>query len=480
MTTSILSAPLTLPCGITLPGRVVKAAMTEGLADEYNRATDKHVNLYSRWSTHHNGGHVLLTGNVMVDRRHLERPGNVCIDGPQTPDQLLRLEEFARAAQKDGTHCWVQLSHPGRQANALVNSSPIGPSAVKVKVLPGTLPVSMPRAMTKAEINDVVERMAHAAAVCKQVGFRGVEIHAAHGYLLSSFLNPIANIRTDEYGNASLENRMRLLVEVFVAVRSRVGPGFPVGVKLNSSDFQQGGFSEQDCVMVARKLESLGVDLIEISGGNYENPSMMFGENGFSEIQSLKGLGSASSTQLREGYFMVFAKQIKAAVSKKTPIMVTGGFRTKRGMEQCLSSEAGDLVGVGRPLFGDPECVGKILRGETDALPRFEDTLQLPVWLRWTQYLVFGKLIRVGGQQAFNYYMLHHLGSSARVNAADVREQAGLVQMALWHENEQRSKARQLKGLGTVGFELNAPNPMVTPARVALIVLVMAYLWHRR
>jgi 2,4-dienoyl-CoA reductase-like NADH-dependent reductase (Old Yellow Enzyme family) len=194
--------------------------MTEGLADSLNRATDAHVNLYQRWSRSHGAGHVLITGNVQVDRRYLERPGNVCIDGPQSAEQLRLLAAYAAAAQLDGTHCWAQLGHAGRQSNALVNVDPIAPSAIRAKMI--GVPMCTPRAMTLGEIQDVVRRFVAAALVCQQVGFKGVQIHAAHGYLLSSFLSPKSNARTDEYGG-SLENRARMLMETYAAVRKAVG-----------------------------------------------------------------------------------------------------------------------------------------------------------------------------------------------------------------------------------------------------------------
>jgi 2,4-dienoyl-CoA reductase-like NADH-dependent reductase (Old Yellow Enzyme family) len=323
----VLSEALTLPCGVTLPGRIVKAAMTEGLADEFNHATEKHVTLYEQWSRNHNAGHVLITGNISVDRKYPERPGNVCIAEPQSPASLAALRNFAKAAQLDGTLCIAQLSHGGRQTNVMVNLKSVAPSAIKVNML--GVPMSEPRALTLSEIDDVVQRFAYAAGVCKEAGFAGIQVHAAHGYLLSSFLNPKANVRPDEYGG-SLENRCRILFRVLHAVRATVGPKYPVCVKLNSSDFQKGGFSPDEALTIAKQLENEGVDLLEISGGNYENPSMMFGPDGFSEITKLSKLGNHSSTELREGYFLLFAENMRTAVKKNAPhgdrwLPVSGG-----------------------------------------------------------------------------------------------------------------------------------------------------------
>jgi len=468
-----LSAPLTLPCGVVLPGRMVKAAMTEGLSDEWNRANHKHVTLYKRWSSHHNGGHVLITGNVMVDRRHLERPLNVVIDGDQDSDKLERLRAYARAAQQDGTHAWVQLSHPGRQANGLVNASPVGPSAVAVEVLPGTMPMAMPRAMTLAEITDVVARFVRAARVCKEVGFRGVQIHAAHGYLISQFLSPKANVRTDDYGG-SLSNRARLLLEVVGAVSDAVrDAGFVVAVKINSSDFQKGGFSDNDCVEVARMLDG-SIDVLELSGGNYENPSMMFGQTGFAEMQSLQALGTITSTQAREGYFLVFAAAVRKAV-KQTKIMVTGGMRSRAVMEHCIQSGAADLIGIARPLAGDPECVGRLLRHESSTLPAYENTLDLPWWLRWSRYVIIGNLIRAGGMLRFADYMIEVVASGATDAELEQARHASLLWLSVKGELDAQRQAASLKGLDTVGFVLNAPRRTVTPARVAVGITLLAY-----
>lgn len=360
----VLAAPLTLPCGATLKNRLVKAAMTEGLADAANAATGRHVALYDCWAR--GGSGVLVTGNVQVDRRYLERPGNVAIDGPQSEDQLSALRAFATAATQDGTHCWVQLSHAGRQVSKDVNPEPVAPSAVPIE-LPGKQ-FGDPRALTAPEIHDVIARFAHAAAVCRQVGFTGVQLHAAHGYLLSEFLNPRVNRREDEWGGP-LEHRARLLLACVAAVREAVGPGFPVAVKLNSADFQQGGFSHEDSAQVAAWLGEAGVDLLEISGGSYEQPRMAGvdgpGEDGTERM--------AESTRRREAYFLEYAEVIAANVTM--PLMVTGGFRTTAGMRDALGTI--DAVGLGRPLCTDADISARLLDGRAERAPDWERTLRL-------------------------------------------------------------------------------------------------------
>jgi 2,4-dienoyl-CoA reductase-like NADH-dependent reductase (Old Yellow Enzyme family) len=233
--TLTLDSPLQLPCGAVLPNRLCKVALTEGLADPMNRATERLERLYRAWSL--GGAGLIITGNVQIDRTHLERPGNVVIDDNGGFD---RLRAYAAAGREGGNHLWMQINHPGRQTPKTMNASPIAPSAVALD-LPGQA-FGQPRAATEAEIIDLIRRFAHVATVARDAGFSGVQIHGAHGYLISQFLSPIANRRTDAWGGA-LENRARFLMEVIGAVRHAVGIDFPIAVKLNSADFQKGGFS---------------------------------------------------------------------------------------------------------------------------------------------------------------------------------------------------------------------------------------------
>ena len=218
-----IESALKLPCGVEVKNRICKAAMTEGLADEQNRATDKHVTLYSRWAE--GGAGILLTGNIQIDHRYLERPGNVVVEGKQSNEQLSRLRAYAEAGTKNNTHLWAQISHAGRQTPAAVAPTPVGPSDIQLK-MPGAA-FGKPRALEHDEILDIIARFAHTAKVLQDSGFTGVQLHGAHGYLISEFLSPDINTRTDEWGG-SLENRARLLLESIRAVRKAVGDKFPV------------------------------------------------------------------------------------------------------------------------------------------------------------------------------------------------------------------------------------------------------------
>jgi 2,4-dienoyl-CoA reductase-like NADH-dependent reductase (Old Yellow Enzyme family) len=340
--------------------------MTEGVADAKNRATERHATLYRRWAD--GGAGLLLTGNVQVDRCYLERAGNIVIDGPQDAAQLTALEAMAEAGASSGAHLWMQISHAGRQTPKLVASEPVGPSNIPV-ALPGGR-FGKPRALSGDEIRDVIGRFAFAAGVAEQTGFTGVEIHSAHGYLLSEFLSPRVNVRDDEWGG-SLENRARLLLETVRAVRAKVGHDFAVAVKLNSADFQKGGFSFEDCLQVIELLNKEGLDLLEISGGNYEQPRLM-GIEGLEPVFEEK---VRESTRAREAYFFDYA--VAARQVATMPIMVTGGFRSAQGMNEALSGGDVDAIGLARPLCVDPAFPAKILSGELHEAPDVDKDIRI-------------------------------------------------------------------------------------------------------
>lgn len=343
-----LADPLDLPSGLRLPNRIAKAALSEALGDADNSPDDRLVTLYRRWAQ---GGYgLLITGNIVVDRAHLGEPGNVAIDDDRALPELMA---WTKAAHDGGAVIFAQLNHPGRQSNLLaLGHKPVAPSAVPL-AMPGA---KTPRQLTSAEIEDIIERFATAAAVCEEAGFDGVELHAAHGYLITQFLSPLTNLRTDEWGG-SAERRMRFLIEVVRRVRARVSPGFAVAVKLNSADFQRGGFSEDDSHAVVAALAGEAVDLIEVSGGNYEAPAMDGSE--------------ASSTREREAYFLDYARSMRRAAGA-VPIAVTGGFRSRNAMEEALQSGDCDIVGIARPAVTATDAAASILHGRTSVLRTHE------------------------------------------------------------------------------------------------------------
>lgn len=270
---SPLGSPLPLPCGVTLPNRMVKAPMTENLADpSTGLPNDLHFALYRRWTR--GGIGAQMTGNVMVDRRYQESSRNIALEAKdESPERLQLYERYASAIQEGGSIGIMQISHPGRQCFRAVNSNGLAPSPISVAVpgVPSCLsPIGPPRAMDLTDIEEVIERFTTTARLAVKAGFKGVQIHSAHGYLLSSFLSPTVNQRTDRYGG-SAENRRRLLLEICESVRAAIGPNRILAVKLNSADFQKGGFTEEESLAVLKELEKLKIDFIEISGGKRTN-----------------------------------------------------------------------------------------------------------------------------------------------------------------------------------------------------------------
>lgn len=349
----MLGEPYKLPCGVILPNRIVKSAMTESLADELNLATDGHSNLYRTWSE--GGAGLLISGNIMVDRRYLEKVGNIVIDGHRG---LGELRSLAQAGTSAGNHFWAQLSHPGRQTPANVCAEPVAPSSVSINGYTKEV-FNSPRVITTDEIWETIGRFAIAAEVCRDAGFTGVQLHSAHGYLLSSFLSPHVNLRTDEWGG-SLVNRTRLLREIYKEVRKRVGADFPISVKMNSSDFQKGGLGHDESVEVVKELAEMGFDLVELSGGSYEDPVL------FNGVEDTVQLPVKESTQQREAYFLVFAEAVREIVD--VPLVVTGGFRSREGMVRALESGALDFIGLARPLCSQPNAPKLLIDGSVTAL----------------------------------------------------------------------------------------------------------------
>jgi 2,4-dienoyl-CoA reductase-like NADH-dependent reductase (Old Yellow Enzyme family) len=332
-----LFSPLVLRSGGTLENRIAKAAMEEGMAGSSQLPDERLVSLYRRWGA--GGAGLLITGNVMVQAEALTGPGGVVLD------ERAPLEPFARwaeAAKAGAAAVWMQISHPGRQVPAAMPGVVWGPSAVAVELGRHSKRFGRPVAMTESQIRATVERFATTAALAERAGFDGVEVHAAHGYLLSQFLSPLVNNRSDRWGGP-LENRARLLLGVVRAIRRVVSPSFAVAVKLNSADFQRGGFDADDAARVIAMLEPLGVDLVELSGGSYESPAMA-------------GRPADTRTAAREAYFLELAAEL--ASTSPLPLMLTGGITRRETAEQALASGI-DLVGMGTAIAVTPDLANR-------------------------------------------------------------------------------------------------------------------------
>ncbi len=342
-----LGDSLTLRSGTVLRNRICKASMNEALATADGRATPAHVSLYEAWAN--SGASLLITGNMMVDGKHMNEP--LVVDTLLDSNMEL-LRKWAATGRATNTHIWPQLNHPGKQSPKMVNDAPVAPSVVPIE---NDLFVP-PRAQTDAEIEEIIDRFAEAAARLEEAGFSGVQLHGAHGYLIGQFLSPHHNRREDKWGG-SFDNRFRFVEEVYNRIRARTGGGFNVGIKINSSDFQKGGFTEADSIEVAKRLDRLGVDLIEISGGSWENPVNRRG----------KAEAKKESTKKREAYFLEYAEKVKKQID--TPLVVTGGFRSAAGMSEALASGAVDMAGVARPFAVDVKFGVHVMQNPSHASP---------------------------------------------------------------------------------------------------------------
>lgn len=338
----ILSRAFTLPNGVTLQNRLVKSAMSETLGSTDNHPTSSLENLYARWAE--GGIGLCITGNVMIDHRALGEPNNIAIEDET---DLAMLKRWAMAGSQNETQLWMQINHPGKQAPRGLNRETVSPSAVPFRPEMARY-FDVPRELKQEEIEDIILRFGRTAHIAKKAGFHGVQIHGAHGYLVSQFLSPHHNKRTDQWGG-SPENRRRFMLEVLAEIRRQVGADFSVGIKLNSADFQRGGFDEEESIDAIRALEKAGIDLVEISGGTYEAPAM-------TGSRKLK-----TSTLEREAYFLEFAEKARAAI--RIPLMLTGGFRTDIAMANAISSGAVDLIGLARPLAVEPDLPVRLLHG---------------------------------------------------------------------------------------------------------------------
>ena len=401
----MLNQPLTLPCGAVVPNRMCKAAMTEGLAHPDGTASAELERLYGIWSD--GGSGILLSGNIQVDGDHLERPGNVIVDSALSNDAFAALQRMAAAGTRNGNHLWAQISHAGRQTQKIVNPAPKAPSAVRLRLPQNQF--GEPVALTAEEIESIVVRFVNCAVTCKEAGFTGVQFHSAHGYLLSQFLSPLTNQREDEWGG-TLENRARALIAIVTKTREVLGADFPISVKLNSADFQKGGFDFDDSLTVAKWLADAGVDLLEITGGTYEQPRLL----NLDGVEPIEEQSIARSTLAREAYFVDFAKAMREELS--IPIMVTGGLRRREVMNHVLETGGADMIGLGRPLCVDADGPNRLLNGE-DELARYEDNLSLlPGWLMW---LTRFNAVRTINSFATQFWFYEQIANIGRTGATD-------------------------------------------------------------
>ncbi|KAG2155272.1 uncharacterized protein EDB93DRAFT_1239183 [Suillus bovinus] len=350
-----LRQPVTFPfSGRTAKNRLLKSAMSERLAtfstlDPCGRGqpTEELVRLYETWAKGDIG--IIVTGNIQIKKDHLEATGNTIIDRDLPSVYLQEWTEVARAAKSQGSLVIGQLSHPGRQVSINIQPYPEAPSDVDQPSIGGVV-FGRPTPLTKDGIKGIVDRFAYAALVLYRAGFDGVQLHVAHGYLLSQFLAKKTNMRTDEYGG-SLVNRAQIILEIIAAIKQAVqNPSFIISVKLNLQDSIPDGVCIEESIMVAKMLEIAGVDLIEVSGGAYERT-----------VRSSRD--KPYTVETREGYFVEYTEILRSHLNL-SKIVATGGFQTSQGMADAVSRGAADIIGLARPLTAEPFLVRDILRGE--------------------------------------------------------------------------------------------------------------------
>ena len=338
MTENLLFTPITLPNGTTIKNRFFKSAMSEGMGTRDFQPKKNIATLYKHWAE--GGTGLIITGNIMVDPKGTAEPGNIVFDKNSNMEIL---KNWATQGQQHGAKVMVQLNHPGKQAPKTVSKQTVAPSAVPLGNGLNKL-FSTPRALTTSEVEELVQKFVTSAKITKEAGFSGVQIHAAHGYLISQFLSPHDNRRTDKYGG-SLENRMRFLKEIYLGMREKLGKDFTIGIKINSTDFKEDGLTEEDSLKTIIELANLGLDFVEISGGTYERPAMM-------------GATSKSTNQV---FFAEYSKKLKQKI--KIPVVVTGGIRSINAMNTLLNDNTTDFIGIARPLTIDPNIPNKIKQG---------------------------------------------------------------------------------------------------------------------
>lgn len=337
-----LNTELVLKQEIAIKNRLFKSAMSEQLGDKNHNPSHGLVRVYKAWAE--GGIGLSVTGNVMVDRTALGEPKNVVLDEKSDLEMFMK---WSQAAKLNNSKVWMQLNHPGKQIPSYLSKAPVAPSSIPLGAGLDKA-FTTPRALHENEIEAIIAKFALSAKLAKESGFDGIQIHGAHGYLVSQFLSSRHNQRNDKWGG-SLENRMRFVVEVYNAIRREVGDKYPIGIKLNSADYMKGGFSPEESMQVVQKLDEIGIDLIEISGGTYESPSMV-------------GYKVKASTKAREAYFLDYAESVRKLV--KVPLVVTGGFRSSKAMTEALQSGATDMIGVARPLAINPDLPNKVMQDE--------------------------------------------------------------------------------------------------------------------
>jgi 2,4-dienoyl-CoA reductase-like NADH-dependent reductase (Old Yellow Enzyme family) len=319
---------------LTIKNRFVRSATWEGLCDDDGKVTPPLVEMYRELAR--GGTGLIISGYsyVRADGKQLPGKMGICDDG-----QIPGLKELTDAVHQEGGKIFCQLVHAGGQTTSkVIGSQPLVPSVTDFAGYQDT-----PREMTTAEVKEIVAAFGEAAARAVQAGFDGVQLHGAHGYLINQFLSPLCNQRKDEYGGR-LQNRLKFLEEVYTTVRAAVGKDYPVTIKLTLSDHLDGGLTEDDGVVIAKRLEELGIDVIEVSSGTAVSGDMT-------------PVRTKVDTPEKEAYNAALAASVKKAVN--VPVITVGGLRSGNIMQQLLDSSSADMMSFSRPLIKEPDLPAK-------------------------------------------------------------------------------------------------------------------------
>ncbi|MCX7913334.1 MAG: NADH:flavin oxidoreductase [Thermodesulfovibrionales bacterium] len=328
--------------GVKIRNRLVRSATYEKRADVDGFVTDSLIELYKDLAR--GGVGLIITGNVLVHVSGRTAPNMLCI---HTNHYIRGLRDLTDAIHALGAKVFIQLVHGGRQCSPalLGGQPPIAPSAVydpSTKVTP--------REMTNEEIWEVIESFGKASRRAFEAGFDGIQLHGAHGYLINQFLSPHTNRRNDYWGGDE-ERRFHFVEEIYEAIRGEIGYSIPLIIKMNASDFVQNGLEPLESLKIAKRLQGLGIDAIEVSGGIYESG------NKTAQLDILR--------PDQEAYFRKYSKLFKAELD--IPIILVGGIRSKSVAEDILKSGEADLVALSRPLIREPDLPIKFRQGKERA-----------------------------------------------------------------------------------------------------------------
>ncbi len=338
---SIIFEPMNIN-SMEVKNRIVRSATYEGMADEIGLPTEPLMRMNEDLAMGEVGLVVPGFFYVSPDGRGAAGQASLAID--ETVSAVKKMVDRVHAG---GAKVCAQIVHCGRQSHPdLLNGQlPIGPSLVTFAPTGIT-----PREMTVEDIHRVIDCFGEAARRAKEAGFDAVQIHSAHGYLLSAFNSGFSNRRTDEYGG-SPENRMRMVLEAYRKVREAVGPDYPVMIKMNSADYIDGGITIDESKLIALRLAEEGIDAIEMSGGIVEG--------------SKRSAWTGIKTEEDEGYYLPYAEEVKKLVGDRAKVIAVGGFKSPAVVERVLEEGKADFVALSRPLIREPDLVKRWKEGDT-------------------------------------------------------------------------------------------------------------------